>query len=203
MDDGDGLFFMGHRHYDAATGRFLQRDPVGIHGGLNLYAYAANNPVNAIDPEGTFWVILGGIAILLGLGAAGLELGIGIQKAFNPNGSYSGGVWEAGMQRIEKRTTEALENVRQVAGSNPQAGVHRDIGSGMSALGDRAISIHPVFGTGYKGAKAVQQIGSGEIGEGIVTGVTAIPGKVGRTAGAVRNIGRIRRAIPQCPVPRK
>ena len=54
MDDGDGLYYMRHRHYDAALGRFLQRDPMGIDGGLNLYAYVGNNPATHIDPLGLF-----------------------------------------------------------------------------------------------------------------------------------------------------
>lgn len=54
LDEGGGLFCMHQRFYDAASGRFLQKDPAGFEGGLNLYAYAAGNPLNAVDPAGTW-----------------------------------------------------------------------------------------------------------------------------------------------------
>lgn len=49
---GSGLFTMQHRMYDAATGRFLQKDPLGAFEELHLYQYAGNNPLNRIDPWG-------------------------------------------------------------------------------------------------------------------------------------------------------
>jgi len=52
IDEGDGLYFMQNRYYDAMTGRFIQRDPVGIAGSLNLYRYCNNNPVATVDPDG-------------------------------------------------------------------------------------------------------------------------------------------------------
>jgi RHS repeat-associated protein len=55
LDEGNGLYLMKKRFYDAATGRFLQRDPTGFAGGLNLFAYAGGNPANRIDPNGTEW----------------------------------------------------------------------------------------------------------------------------------------------------
>jgi RHS repeat-associated protein len=42
------------RWYDPMTGRFITKDPVLFLGGYNVYAYAANDPVNLIDPDGTW-----------------------------------------------------------------------------------------------------------------------------------------------------
>jgi len=46
---------VGHRWYEPSTGRFLQRDPIGILGGLNVYAYVDSNPVLSSDPSGLQW----------------------------------------------------------------------------------------------------------------------------------------------------
>ncbi len=51
-DQETGLYYMRARYYDPALGRFLSEDPIGIAGGLNLYAYAGNDPVNQWDPTG-------------------------------------------------------------------------------------------------------------------------------------------------------
>jgi len=71
MDDGDGLFFMRNRYYDAATSRFIQKDPLGFVGGTNLYCYANNNPIRYIDPLG-YQVEFGDPVTMGGLGLAGL-----------------------------------------------------------------------------------------------------------------------------------
>jgi RHS repeat-associated protein len=40
------------RAYDPEFGRWLSRDPIGEQGGINLYGYALNNPVNWVDFNG-------------------------------------------------------------------------------------------------------------------------------------------------------
>jgi len=55
FDQETGLYYYRARYYDPKLGRFLSEDPIGIAGGLNLYAYAGNDPVNGRDPFGLDW----------------------------------------------------------------------------------------------------------------------------------------------------
>lgn len=39
-----------------AEARFLQPDPLGVEGGINLYAFVANDPLNHVDPFGLQYI---------------------------------------------------------------------------------------------------------------------------------------------------
>jgi RHS repeat-associated protein len=47
-----GVSYFRNRTYDQQTGRWLQEDPIGMAGGVNLYQYNGNDPVAYADPFG-------------------------------------------------------------------------------------------------------------------------------------------------------
>ena len=51
-DDESDLLYYGYRYYKPSTGTWPNRDPLGEPGGLNLYGFVANNPLNLIDTDG-------------------------------------------------------------------------------------------------------------------------------------------------------
>jgi len=51
-DAETGLHYNWHRFYDPETGRYISADPIGLDGGMNLYAYTSGDPINEIDPWG-------------------------------------------------------------------------------------------------------------------------------------------------------
>ena len=52
IDAETGLYYYRARMYSPTLGRFVQVDPIGSDGGVNLYAYVFNDPMNLVDPFG-------------------------------------------------------------------------------------------------------------------------------------------------------
>lgn len=44
-----GVCYYGFRYYDSSNGRWFNRDPIGEAGGLNLFGFVFNEPLNSID----------------------------------------------------------------------------------------------------------------------------------------------------------
>ena len=55
VDAETGLSYYGHRLYSADIGRWLNRDPIGERGGINLYGMVGNGGVTRIDVLGNKW----------------------------------------------------------------------------------------------------------------------------------------------------
>ena len=50
-----GVRYYGHRYYSPSLGRFINRDPIEEQGGINLYSFVGNNPVNRWDLLGMIY----------------------------------------------------------------------------------------------------------------------------------------------------
>lgn len=56
-DSETGNYYFKMRYYSQKLGRFLQPDPIGMAGGINLYGYTSNSPLIASDPMGLLPII--------------------------------------------------------------------------------------------------------------------------------------------------
>jgi len=68
--DDFAFVHVGARWYDPESGRFLQRDPIGIAGGLNTYEYARSSPTVGVDPDGEIVWFLIAVAVVIVLDSA-------------------------------------------------------------------------------------------------------------------------------------
>jgi RHS repeat-associated protein len=77
-EDDVGLYFYIFRPYDPRAARWLSRDPVGLSGGLNLYGFVKNDPVDLIDLYGLSDDHSPALGILF-------ELGVGFDQTSGPH----------------------------------------------------------------------------------------------------------------------
>ncbi len=52
FDAETGLLYNYYRDLNPAIGRYIEKERIGLRGGINLYVFVGNNPVNWIDPKG-------------------------------------------------------------------------------------------------------------------------------------------------------
>ena len=156
-DAETGLTMYPFRLYGARLGRWLNRDPIGEAGGLNLYAFVENRPTNAIDPDGRVIVGLDG---WLGLGRTSIDrMGKRILELVNAwrkqkklgddKGGYvpisGGGVLPSNIQKIADQATQYRER-RFEKDATPKCEIEGFVLFGYS---DVATSIYRFFEDDY------------------------------------------------------
>jgi len=125
MDEGDDLYFMRARFYDAETGRFLSEDPLGFEGGdWNNYIYVKNDPVRNIDPSGLIfkWFFaflnLSGSKTTQDAMQAGIEYSAAFERTQSSSGDKSLIEFSNAIKKrqyaIQKFAPMALENVTDI-----------------------------------------------------------------------------------------
>ncbi len=86
MEDREtGLYYCHNRYFDASTGRWVNRDPIGLTGGLNQYGYAGGSPLGVADPSGLYVSSVNPVSVA----AAGLtsdEAAVGAVRAASAPG---------------------------------------------------------------------------------------------------------------------
>jgi RHS repeat-associated protein len=84
LDKETNLHYNYFRYYEPETGRYISPDPIGLAGGVNVWEYVGQNPLNFADRLGldkTIW----------------FPLGDGRSIADGPrNGNWGGGKWSGG-----------------------------------------------------------------------------------------------------------
>jgi RHS repeat-associated protein len=134
-DRRNRLTYLIHRYYDPQTGQFLTVDPLLDQTG-QPYTYAADDPINADDPDGAVrvqpWGFRGGLYVLA-LAAAGPCL-------LNPAARNSGG------QIVVKKVIDLINEARRLPPSGERKCAYcgqPTVRRGLSKLG-RGRSCAPV-----------------------------------------------------------
>ena len=61
LDSETGLYYYGARYYDPKVSLWLNVDPLAEkYPNISPYTYVANNPINAIDPDGKLIIFING-----------------------------------------------------------------------------------------------------------------------------------------------
>lgn len=142
--DDVGVVHMNGRLYDPTLGLFLQADPHLTQGGnlqnLNRYAYALNNPLNAVDPTG-FDVSEFFNWVSNSLNFSASNLGGGFSIGFNTNSAYGRGT--NGGTLATPAPTNAGSNYDSLAGSGASVSFGSAFMDGFSQVEGNSKNVRP------------------------------------------------------------
>ena len=115
-----GLINFRMRWYDAETGRWLSKDPIGLHGGLNQYLFCYGDSINFIDDDGL-------AVTAIGVGAVAIAVAYGLSYVLSHMGGRCAG--ERGWAARPDGTANPVKNfgLRKMEDGNIKIGMARNI----------------------------------------------------------------------------
>ena len=145
-EDGTGLYYYRARYYDPGLKRFISVDPIGLMGGINVYAYVWNAPTFLRDPFG-------------------LDPG---------SGSGSGGAKQCGSGGYSARNfvNAKPKGVASVAIYVPAGGYWMWVPAGVAAKVASAVQMQVPIGTLNDPPSAVQALSMASMATGITGLIT-------------------------------
>jgi RHS repeat-associated protein len=168
-----GLVLCTNRHYDPQSGRFLTRDPLGYGGGINLYSYTQNNPVNWMDPSGhgVMTTLAGPVGRAWTYGKAVVALGQAT------SGSVSA-VADNGQTSVAAELREVVEaHGTEAAPGSAEEGINaQEVGEGFAKQG---------FDSGVVETSSAEILGAGGEGLGAAEGLGGVAAAGGAGGAAV------------------
>jgi RHS repeat-associated protein len=179
QDPDTGLYYLRNRYYDPITTQFLTRDPLATITRA-LYNYAANDPLNRMDPLGLTWwnpttwtpetrnIVIGVGLGVLAVATGGAALAVGATAAGFALGATSVGL---GMGAAAMDAGPCLNDHAAVA----------CVGLGLGASG----SVAGLAGVGGVGAVLAGVIAEDSLASGLLGGIGAFGFQLGLGGTAV------------------
>ena len=168
-DAETGLHQNFHRDYNPALGRYVEADPIGMWGGLNVYGYVYQDPISYFDSEGEFGLLGGAIGAAIEVGlqvlenyAKGCDIGnpdnydlwdVGVAAGV---GAFGPGWWGTG--KTVARSARAIRTLSSQSANTPgrRAKMAERVSNHTNRMGD-AIATQ----TGYQGGKMAGEKANG------------------------------------------
>ncbi len=143
-NDGTGLYYYRARYYDPHVGRFLAEDPIGLKGGLNMYGYVGNDPINFKDPMGRdLFGVTGGGTAGTAVGGLGIIGNTGYLVGFNTNCGCQDEISYGGAGNLG---IAAGEGYSYPAGGDNSGGLGASLGAGGGLFWSNAPSYSSLAG---------------------------------------------------------
>ena len=168
FDPETQLYYVRNRTYNPVLGRWIQRDPIGYEGGINLYEYVGGKSTGNLDSSGTivYALIYASIEITAGLGGSisfgyaaddcgssaqfmtiSQWLGANVGIAF-----ANGGVFTGCLRDFIKEGLAGVDLTVSADVGTPIVGVN---GTGVIGIGGSGSGVQGGLGTGIKSGASI------------------------------------------------